>query len=169
MDVLSHIRLKTCTTAAEAPAFPPPSAFLDAFLRIAFQSTGAAVAAASDKGTVELIASAFVGIITVAAIVAAMNEHPAHAGIQGDGSMVKKMVTMQGLWDAMNAAATSATAAAQSEFVQYVNDLYNTCEGMRLPRQVPTPDLGFWGAVEQLDKFHYVVSYDLLRSPISDT
>ena len=74
MDVLSHIRLKTCTTAAEAPAFPPPSAFLDAFLRIAFQSTGAAVAAASDIGTVELIVSAFVGIVTVAAIVAAMTD-----------------------------------------------------------------------------------------------
>mmetsp|Transcript_62087 Transcript_62087/g.183491 ORF Transcript_62087/g.183491 Transcript_62087/m.183491 type:complete len:211 (+) Transcript_62087:1530-2162(+) len=51
MAVRSHIREKTCTTAADAPALPPPTARLADFSRIALKSTSAgilAVAASAD-------------------------------------------------------------------------------------------------------------------------
>jgi len=39
MAVRSHIKDKTCTTAAEAPALPPPNAFFPAFCRMDSKST----------------------------------------------------------------------------------------------------------------------------------
>lgn len=48
MDVRSHIRQSTCTTAADAPALPPPRAFLDAFWNISFQSTDGVAPAEDD-------------------------------------------------------------------------------------------------------------------------
>jgi hypothetical protein len=38
MDVRNHMSEQTCTTAAVAPALPPPKAFFDAFWKIFFQS-----------------------------------------------------------------------------------------------------------------------------------
>ena len=45
----------TCTTAANAPACPPPTAFLTAFWKIAFQSIGNVAVVAVANGRVVVV------------------------------------------------------------------------------------------------------------------
>lgn len=73
MAVRSHIKDKTCTTAAEAPALPPPNAFFPAFCRMASKSTfpvGLAIEVVAEETSAkrrEADASAFL-VSTLAAI-----------------------------------------------------------------------------------------------------
>jgi hypothetical protein len=59
MLVRSHMSVHTCTTEADAPARPPPSAFWEAFSKMVLQSTG---------GTVVVVVE---DTMTAAAVVAA--------------------------------------------------------------------------------------------------
>ena len=65
----------TCTTAANAPACPPPTAFLTAFWKIAFQSIGnvAVVAVANGRVVVVVVVEVAVAANAASTCVIVMN------------------------------------------------------------------------------------------------
>eukprot|EP00977_Amphora_coffeiformis_P013508 scaffold3571_cov176-Amphora_coffeaeformis.AAC.24 len=61
MLVRNHIKLQTCTTAAAAPALPPPRARLELFLRIPCQSMAGVVDDDDDGGATAALSAAVAG------------------------------------------------------------------------------------------------------------
>lgn len=63
MLVRNHIKLQTCTTAAAAPALPPPKARLELFLRMPCQSMACTVGVDDDADGATVALSAAIAVV----------------------------------------------------------------------------------------------------------